>query len=316
MDIITLGETMVLFTPNKSGMLRNMDQFSAQVGGSESNVAIGLVRLGHKVGWISRLGNDEFGWKIYQSLRGEGIDLSQVQFDGDFQTGIYFKEMLNSEEVRVQYYRSNSAATQLQPSDLNEQYIASAKYLHITGITPLLSESCYETIMKAIEIARENNVTVVFDPNIRKTLKGSREIKKVLLEIASKSDIVLPGKSEGEYLTGETTPERMAKYFHGNGASIVIIKLGENGAYYSVGDSDGYIAAYPVKQMVDPVGAGDGFAAGVLSGLLDGLPVVESVQRGTVLGSLVTMVQGDIEGLPDRERLERINKESREDVLR
>lgn len=315
MDIITLGETMVLFTPNKSGMLRNMHQFSAQVGGSESNVAIGLVRLGHKVGWISRLGNDEFGWKIYQSLRGEGIDLREVRFDANFPTGIYFKEMLNSEEVRVQYYRSNSAATQLQPSDLNEQYIASAKYLHVSGITPLLSESCYETVMEAMNIARENNVTVVFDPNVRKTLRGKKEIKNILLDIASKADIVLPGKSEGAFLTGETMPESMANYFHENGASIVIIKLGEQGAYYSTGDHDGYVPAYPVKQVVDPVGAGDGFAAGVLSGLLDGRSVVESVERGTVVGSLVTMVQGDIEGLPDRERLERIN-ESGEDVLR
>lgn len=315
MDIITLGETMVLFTPNKSGMLRNMHQFSAQVGGSESNVAIGLVRLGHKVGWISRLGNDEFGWKIYQSLRGEGIDLREVRFDANFPTGIYFKEMLNSEEVRVQYYRSNSAATQLQPSDLNEQYIASAKYLHVSGITPLLSESCYETVMEAMNIARENNVTVVFDPNVRKTLKGKKEIKNILLDIASKADIVLPGKSEGAFLTGEMMPESMANYFHENGASIVIIKLGEQGAYYSTGDHDGYVPAYPVKQVVDPVGAGDGFAAGVLSGLLDGRSVVESVERGTVVGSLVTMVQGDIEGLPDRERLERIN-ESGEDVLR
>lgn len=315
MDIITLGETMVLFTPNKSGMLRNMHQFSAQVGGSESNVAIGLVRLGHKVGWISRLGNDEFGWKIYQSLRGEGIDLREVRFDANFPTGIYFKEMLNSEEVRVQYYRSNSAATQLQPSDLNEQYIASAKYLHVSGITPLLSESCYETVMEAMNIARENNVTVVFDPNVRKTLRGKKEIKNILLDIASKADIVLPGKSEGAFLTGEMMPESMANYFHENGASIVIIKLGEQGAYYSTGDHDGYVPAYPVKQVVDPVGAGDGFAAGVLSGLLDGRSVVESVERGTVVGSLVTMVQGDIEGLPDRERLERIN-ESGEDVLR
>lgn len=316
MDIITLGETMVLFTPNKSGMLRNMDQFSAQIGGSESNVAIGLVRLGHKVGWVSRLGNDEFGWKIYQGLRGEGIDLSQVQFDENFPTGIYFKEMLNSEEVRVKYYRSNSAATQLRPSDLNEQYIASAKYLHITGITPLLSESCYETILRAIDIAQQNNVTVVFDPNIRKTLRRKKNIKEILLDIANRADIILPGKSEGEFLTGETTPENIARFFHDNGSSTVIIKLGEKGAYYSSGESEGYVPAYPVKQIVDPVGAGDGFAAGVLSGLLDGLTVVESVQRGTVLGSLVTMVQGDMEGLPDRERLERINKQSREDVLR
>lgn len=317
MDIITLGETMVLFTPDRSGMLRYMDQFSAQIGGAESNVAIGLVRLGHNAGWISRLGNDEFGWKIFQYLRGEGIDLSQVQFDNNFPTGIYFKEMLNSEEVRVQYYRSNSAATQIQPSDLNEKYIASAKYLHITGITPLLSDSCYETIMKAIGIARKNNVKVIFDPNLRKKLCSESGSKDMLLDISAKADIVLPGKVEGEFLTGETTPKSIAKVLHENGSSIVIVKLGEKGAYYFSEDNEGYVAAHPVKQLIDPVGAGDGFAAGVLSGFLDGLDLKKSVQRGTVVGSLVTMVQGDIEGLPDRARLERVTSHSEnEDVIR
>src|SRR5699024_6257453 len=283
MDIITLGETMVLFTPDKTGMLRYMEQFSAQIGGSESNVAIGLVRLGHKVGWISKLGNDEFGWKIFQYLRGEGIDLSQVQFEKNFPTGIYFKEMLNSEEVRVQYYRSDSAAKQLQPNDLSEKYIASAKYLHITGITPLLSDNCYKTIMEAIEIARNNNVKVVFDPNLRKKLCSKSNSKDILLEISAKADIILPGQAEGEFLTGETTPESMAKSLNKNGSTIVIVKLGENGAYYATEDYEGFVPAHPVKQVIDPVGAGDGFAAGILSGLLDGLNIKKSVQRGTVI---------------------------------
>lgn len=317
MDIITLGETMVLFTPNKTGMLRYMDQFSAQIGGSESNVAIGLARMGHKVGWISRLGNDEFGRKIFQYLRGEGIDLSQVEFDNNFPTGIYFKEMLNSEEVRVQYYRSNSAASHMQPGDLNEKYIASAKYLHISGITPILSDGCYEAILKSIEIARKSSVKVVFDPNLRRTLCSESSCKDILLEISSKADIVLPGKAEGQFLTGEASPENIAKILHENGSSNVVIKLGEKGAYYSAGGDEGYLPAHPVKQVVDPVGAGDGFAAGVLSGLLDGLDIKKSVHRGTVIGSLVTMVLGDIEGLPDRSRLEGItNQLSNEDVAR
>ncbi|MFD1363342.1 sugar kinase [Lentibacillus salinarum] len=317
MDIITLGETMVLFTPNKVGMLRYMDQYSAQIGGSESNVAVGLVRLGHEVGWISRLGNDEFGRKILRYLRGEGIDISQVYFDNSYPTGIYFKEMLTSEEVKIQYYRSNSAATHIKPIDLNEEYIASAKFLHVSGITPLLSDDCYETVLKAIEIARKNNVKVVFDPNVRRKLFSKSKLKDVLLKISAKSDIVLPGQAEGEFLTGEKNSEYIAEYFHKNGATSVVIKLGENGAYYSTKDDVGYVPAYPLKQIVDPVGAGDGFATGVLSGLLDGLDIKRAVQRGTLIGSLVTMVQGDIEGLPDRARLERItNKSKNEDVIR
>ncbi|MDY0393550.1 sugar kinase [Virgibacillus halophilus] len=317
MDIITLGETMVLFTPNKAGMLRYMDQYSAQIGGSESNVAIGLTRLGHKVGWISRLGSDEFGYKILQFLRGEGVDLNEVKFDHENPTGIYFKEMLNSEEVRVQYFRKNSAASYMKPDDLNEEYIASAKILHISGITPVLSKGCYETILKAIEIAKNNGLKVVFDPNLRKTLCSEQKSKDILLEISSLADIVLPGKGEGQFLTGEAKPERIANALHEYGSSGVVIKLGEEGAYFSFEGNDGYVPAHPVKQVVDPVGAGDGFATGVLSGLLDGLNIKSAVRRGTVIGSLVTMVQGDIEGLPDRKRLEGItNYLKHEDVAR
>ncbi|HLS60130.1 MAG TPA: sugar kinase [Virgibacillus sp.] len=303
MDIVTFGETMVVFTPRRAGMLRYVGDFTTHIGGAESNVAIGLSRLGHQVGWMGKLGNDEFGYKIYQTLRGEGIDLSHVTFEDGFQTGIYFKEKINHEKLRVHYYRDNSAATTLAPSDLNEEYIASAKYLHITGITPLLSESCQQATDKAIEIAKENNVKIVFDPNIRTNL-GSLENREALIELSKQADIILPGIEEGKFLTGKTSPEEIARVLYENGSSIVIVKLGEKGAYYYSEHREGYVSAYPVEQVVDPIGAGDGFASGVLSGFLDGLDLEESVRRGSVVGALVTMIQGDIEGLPDRSTLE------------
>src|SRR5699024_3368995 len=106
--------------------------FTARVGGAESNVAIGLSRLNHKVGWISRLGNDEFGKMILSNIRGEGVDTSNVKFDSSSFTALYFKEKITPYEFRVQYYRKGSAASNMIPSDLNEQYLANAKYLHIT----------------------------------------------------------------------------------------------------------------------------------------------------------------------------------------
>ncbi|HEU5139772.1 MAG TPA: sugar kinase [Bacillales bacterium] len=317
MDVVTLGETMVLFTPESTGYMRYATDFSAKVAGAESNVAIGLARLGHRPGWISRVGDDEFGRKILSFIRGENVDVSETMLDSAAPTGLYFKEMLTEDELRVQYYRRGSAASRMAPSDLNESYIAKANYLHLSGITPALSESCRETVMRAIEMAKENGVTVVFDPNLRKKLWSEDQARQVLLELASKADIVLPGIDEGKFLFGEDEPESMAKRFYDHGASAVVLKLGADGAYYCSKSESGYVSAFPVKRVVDPVGAGDGFAAGFLSGLLDDLSLEKAVERASAVGALVTMVKGDVEGLPDRPRLESfVDGKNSEDVNR
>ncbi|HET7580288.1 MAG TPA: sugar kinase [Bacillales bacterium] len=317
MDVITLGETMVLFTPKSKGLMRYAADFTAKIAGAESNVAIGLARLGHKSAWISRLGNDEFGKKILSFIRGEGVDVSEVRFDPSADTGLYFKEKLTANEMRVQYYRKLSAASRMSPDDLNESFIKKAKYVHITGITPALSENCYETVEKVIDIAKKNGVTVVFDPNLRRKLWAEDQAKKVLLDIASQADIVLPGITEGEFLFGKLEPERLAERFYEHGASTVVLKLGAKGAYYLSGNDRGLVPGFHVNHVVDPVGAGDGFAAGLLSGLLDHLPLQKAVERGTIVGAMVTMVPGDVEGLPDRERLELFaNGTNQEDVRR
>lgn len=303
MDVVTLGETMVLFTAEATGYMRYANQFSAKVAGAESNVAIGLARLGHETGWISKLGQDEFGMKIISFIRGEGVDVSKVLNDSKASTGLYFKERLTEEEVAVQYYRTGSAASRMTAKDLSEAYISKAKFLHISGITPALSQSCYETVLRAIEIAKMNGVQVVFDPNLRRKLWVEDKARKTLMDIAKRSDIILPGIDEGAFLLGEDEPKAMAEKFHELGPSCVVIKLGDQGAYYLSEKEQGTVPAYPVSRVVDPVGAGDGFAAGLLSGLLDQLPLQTAVKRGAAVGALVTMVKGDVEGLPDRERL-------------
>ncbi|RAK22071.1 5-dehydro-2-deoxygluconokinase [Anoxybacillus vitaminiphilus] len=295
---------MVLFTPDSTGLMRYANHFSRKFGGAESNFAIGLTRLGHRAGWISRVGNDEFGKAMVAFISGEGVDVSQVKVDETAPTGIYFKEFRRANDVRVYYYRKYSAASRMVPEDLDEGYIAQAKYLHITGITPALSESCRETVMHGIEIARKHGVKVVFDPNVRKKLWPEEKARKTLLEIASKADIVLPGIDEAEFMFGQAAPEQLGKRFLEHGASLVVLKVGANGAYYFTSTESRLVPGFPVKQVVDPVGAGDGFAAGFVSGLLDGLSFYDAVQRGNAVGAFATMVNGDVEGLPDRTELE------------
>ncbi|PLR78343.1 sugar kinase [Bacillus sp. V3-13] len=316
MDVVTIGETMVLFTPDTTGLMRYAKQFSMKFGGAESNVAIGLSRLGHKVGWISKVGDDEFGRAMLSFISGEKVDVSQVKTDGSAPTGIYFKEPRRENDVRVYYYRKGSAASTLSKQDIHEEYIAKAKYLHITGITPALSESCEQAIFEAVEIAKRHRVKIVFDPNLRRKLWSEEKARATLLKLISKADIVLPGVSEGQFLFGESDPVKLGELFLNQGPSTVALKLGAQGAMYMTKNEQVTVPGITVERVIDPVGAGDGFAAGFISGLLDGLEPVKAVERGNITGAFVTMVNGDVEGLPEREEIERLSNQSGEDVNR
>ncbi|SFL52450.1 2-dehydro-3-deoxygluconokinase [Gracilibacillus orientalis] len=294
---------MVVFTPVSSPMMRFAETFAKNVGGAETNVAIGLARLGHNVGWISKLGTDEFGTYILNTVRGEGIDVSQVKRDPDFPTGLYFKEIRNPEDIRVSYYRKGSAASTIQTNDINEDYLKNAKYLHVTGITPALSDFAYQTVIKMMELARKHKVKVVFDPNLRRKLWSEEKARTILTEMVALSDIVLPGIEEADFLFQETDMAPAADQFLARGCETVIIKLGEKGAYLQTKNESGYIEGFPVKQVVDPVGAGDGFVAGFLSGMLNDLSLTDAVRRANAIGAMQTQVKGDYEGLPDNEEL-------------
>lgn len=316
MDVVTIGETMVMFTPQTTGLLRYAKNFTLSYAGAETNVAIGLSRLGHRVGWISQVGQDELGESLLSFVRGEGIDVSQVKKHPTAPTGLYIKEYLNKREVRIYYYRHQSAASMMDRKNIDKDYISRAKYLHITGITPALSESCREMIFEAIDTAKQHGVKIVFDPNYRAKLWNAETAKPVLLEMAAQSDIILPGMDEGKLLLGLSNPEEMADALIDLGAELVVVKLGSEGAYFQSTKEFGYVSGFPVDDVVDPVGAGDAFAAGFLSGLLEGLSVELAVQRGNAAGALVVMVQGDFEGLPQRETLMRFMKASGQDVQR
>lgn len=316
MDVVTIGESMVVFTPTSDGFMRNASHFTKKIGGAESNVAVGLARLGHRAGWISKLGDDEFGKAILAFLKGENVDVSQVTFDQEAPTGIYFKEPRRQNSTRVYYYRRGSAASKLTANDLNNEYLSKAKYVHITGITPALSESCRETVFEIIRLAKQNGSIIVFDPNLRTKLWDEQTARDTLLRLASEADIVLPGIAEGEFLFGENDPHKLGKLFLDHGASTVVMKVGAEGAYYFTNNESVLISGFPVKQVVDPVGAGDGFAAGFLSGLIDGLDLGKAVERANAVGALVTMVNGDVDGLPERDEVEQLLSKNSEDIVR
>lgn len=306
LDLITVGETMVVFNPTQGASLLDSQMFLKQMGGSESNVAIGLARLGHKVGWFSRLSQDSLGCFIRNSIRANGVDISRVQFDQDHQTGLLIKEYLINDYVNVHYYRKNSAASVMDENILDREYFKNSKYLFITGITPLLSDSCKNMIFKAIHLAKEENVKIIFDPNIRLKLSNDHEsYKNVINEIICHVDYFLPGVSEANFLCGKTEPEKIAKhYLKGSPNLAIIIKLGENGCFYADNNLMMYQKGYKIENMKDPVGAGDAFSAGFISGLLEGKGVEECLDKANLMGAIVMQTVGDVEGFPQIQQIE------------
>lgn len=300
---------MVLFTPQSAGPLRFVSSFNKTLGGAESNVAIALARLGHQTGWISRLGNDEFGLYVRNYIRSEGVDTTAVDFDDSYPTSVFFKQTNTGQDPKVYYYRKGSAASRMRPDDLDEKYIAKAKFIHLTGITPALSESCKEVIYRVIELAKENGQTIVFDPNIRLKLWNKEEASRVLLDIATNCDIVLPGMEEGALLTGKRKPEEIAQSLLQGQTKIVVVKRGEKGAYFATKEDNGYVTGLHVPHVVDTAGAGDGFAAGFLSGLIRGWDYRQAVQLGNRVGAFALTVTGDVEGYPYWSQIDPENKD-------
>ena len=303
--VVTMGETMVLINPRESGPMKYTTEFTKSLGGAESNVGIGLARLDHDVGWISKLGADPHGEYLRSFVRGEGVDTSHVTTTQDAPTGIMFKERRALGESSVYYYRHGSAASTLTPGDLPEEYLAEAEYLHLTGITPALSESCRETVFTAVERAHEGDVTISFDPNLRAKLWDDEdEMRSTLLELVGAADIVLPGVEEGQALFDADDSEGIAAACLDRGADLAAVKLGAEGALVADGATTERVVGHEVERVVDPVGAGDGFAAGFLAGRLRDLGPVESTELANAVGAFATTVAGDIEGLPTGEELD------------
>ncbi len=306
MECITFGESMVLFNPESQGPLKYVHSFTKTIAGAESNVAIALARLGHQSGWFSNLGHDEFGRYIKAIIAGEGVDVSRITFDRAHPTGLLFKERLGHVDPNVYYYRKHSAASHMTPEVLDADYIRSAKILHISGITPALSESARATVFEAIKIAKANNTLVSFDPNIRLKLWSLEEAKPVLLEIAGMSDIIFPGIDEGRMLLNLTDPIDIAEAFHSMGCKTAAVKLGKEGCYVSDSKAGGSIVkGHKIESVVDTVGAGDGFAAGFLSGILQEHSIIECGSLANCIGAMATLVSGDMEGYPTEEQVDR-----------
>lgn len=304
LDAVTFGEPMAMFYANEVGPLHEVFSFSKALAGAESNVATGLSRLEHPTGYVTKLGEDNFGVFIAEAMKKENIDIKNITISKEHSTGMLIKSKVVTGDPKVEYFRKNSAASKLSVVDFDEAYFASAGHLHVTSISAALSKSCHEFSIHAMEFMKNQGKTISLDPNLRPTLWPDKDtMVSTINDLATRCDWFLPGLSEGKTLTGLDTPEEIADFYLARGVSLVVIKLGPDGAYYKSSEQDGYVTGFKVEKVVDTVGAGDGFAVGVISAMLEKLPVAEAVKRGNAIGALAVMSPGDMDGLPTREEL-------------
>lgn len=305
MDLLTIGESLGVFAASRTGPLRVGGTSSFTFAGAESNVAIGMSRLGHSCAWLGRLGDDAVGQAIRTALRGESVDLGAVVTDPEAATALLVREFRTHDRVRVSYHRRHSAGSRLEPGDVDPELVRSARLLHVTGITPALSESASAAVRSAVETAQEAGVPVSFDVNYRSRLWTRPEAAAGLNYLLKAADVVFAGLDEALLFTGGDDPgddsdaalspvlTQLASRTKGD----VVLKLGATGSAALV-DGVAYRDPPVPVTSVDTVGAGDAFVAGYLSAYLAGLDVPARLHRGGVCGAFAVSSHGDWEGAP------------------
>lgn len=302
-DVVTFGEALAVFSAEPGTPVATATTFRRFVAGAELNLAVGLARLGHRVSWFGRVGDDAHGRLVRRVLRGEGVDVSRLAVDPAGPTALLVRDAHAERVIDVSYFRSGSAGSRLRPDDVDADHVRSARVLAVSGVTAAISDTALAAVRYAVDVAREAGVTVVLDPNIRYRLAPLEAQVGVLRQLSARADVVLAGEDEALAITGLSKARGEAdQWFLDRGCSTVVFKAGAAGAWATDGSRSWVQQAYPV-QVVDPVGAGDAFAAGFVSAVLDDLPLPDALERAAACGALNVSVAGDFDGSPTRSEL-------------
>lgn len=297
-EVLCLGETMALVTPTAPEPLETAESFSLVAAGAESNVAVHLAGLGHRAGWASRLGADPLGRRVVNALTAAGVDTSLVGVHADAPTGVYFKDPAPG-GTKVHYYRAGSAASTMDEAALSGAAADGPQILHLSGITPALSDGCDRLVEHLLTRRRGNRLS--FDVNYRPALWPVERAAPRLRELARKADLVFVGLDEARTLWGANTPDQVAELL--DGPSAVVVKDADVAAHV-LGEHASSVPA-PAVEVVEPVGAGDAFAAGYLSGLLRGFGTARCLRLGHLVAAHGLLSTRDHAPLPAEHELAR-----------
>jgi 2-dehydro-3-deoxygluconokinase len=298
--VITAGETMALLVPPNPGRLRHAPSLSLSIGGAESNVAIGLARLGIPASWISVLGDDELGELVLHRLRAEGVNTSSVKRTSERPTGLYLREEVAG-RLRVYYYRSGSAAATLAPGAFDLDILKGAAVFHMTGITGALSPECAEFLPWAANAARDAGVRVSYDVNYRSRLWAPTTARAATEALLPLVDLLFVGDEEAAALWSWEADAALM-HLSRSGPNEVVLKLGARGCAAMVDGERLTSPGFPARQL-DPIGAGDAFAAGYLAATVWGWAPEERLRTANAMGAFCVQNLGDYEGLPSRREL-------------
>lgn len=314
-DVVLVGEAMGMFVANENGGLLEGKSFSKGVAGAEVNVGIGLTRLGFNVSFLTKLGTDPFGEYIHDYLQRENIGTEYITFDKDHTTGLMLKSKIDKGDPQTSYYRKDSAFSTFSIEDvINKIDFNNVRVLHVTGIPAALNEITRGAVYYLMAQAKEAGTFITFDPNLRPSLwKDEKTMILVMNDLAKYANVVLPGITEGEILTGSKDKEEIADFYLKLGVDYVVIKTGEEGAFIKKNDKSViHVPGFKVDRVVDTVGAGDGFAVGIISGYLAGLDMKEAAERANAIGAIQVQHQSDNEGLPTQKELDEYMKKNKD----
>jgi len=292
--VTCLGEAMALLIPDPDG-----SRYTLSVGGAEANVACALAALGVPARWAGRVGNDHFGRVVLRTLAERGVDISAVEVDPARQTGLYAKEIVER-STRMRYYRSGSAACAMGPRLADTPAIRDVPLLHLSGITPALSDSC-AALVDAILTAPRPGRLVSFDVNLRPALWPGRD-PAILLDLARRADLVFVGADEAEALCGVGAPDQLRRLLPE--PRTLVVKQGADGAVGFEAGRRIHVPALPVE-IAEPTGAGDAFAAGFIAATLRGLSLRDRLRLGTLAAACALRVRGDLGTMPDPDAVAR-----------
>ncbi len=317
-DLILLGRVAIDFNPvDLNRPLEESANFNKYLGGSPANIAVGMARLGKKVGFIGKVSDDQFGDYVTHYFQKEGIDTSHItRCRNGENLGLTFTEIISPQESRILMYRDGVADLMLEPEDVEEAYIRKAKALLISG-TALAASPSREAALKAVILAGKNGIPVIFDIDYRAyTWKSQDEISIYYSLVAGQSDIILGSREEFDLtermlgLDGEDSGS--ARYWQGCGCKIVVIKHGKEGSTAYTCDGRQYtVKPFPTNALKG-FGGGDGYASSFLRALIDGCSVPEALEYGSASASMLISAHSCSAAMPTLEEVERFIREEKE----
>ncbi len=323
-EVVTLGECLISLVAGQAGPLAEATTFDRHIAGAEANAAVGLARLGHTVAYIGRVGDDGLGTAVRRRLRGEGVDVEHLRPDAAATTGVMFRERRALGAAEIVYARAGSAGSRLDPVDVDRAAAAGvfggARWLHLTGITPAISDGARAAVDQAVAAARAAGLTISLDVNLRRRLWSDEVAAAVLRPLATRVDVVLGSRDELAVIAGlpvDTDAATLVEAIVALGPSIAVVKLGADGALAV--ERGGTRVTQPGLlgvTVVDPVGAGDAFSAGFIAARLDGADLAAALHTANACGAAAVAAIGDLTGLPTTTELERLLRAERADTIR